>query len=202
MVGITQILSFFGNYTPLVSFLGAIIGGEETLLLLAILAAHNFFNIWIVIVFFYIGIVVSDTIWYALGKSNLFDWFVKKKVISKVYLHWDRLLNKATKRNDFQALLLTKFLYGFRVPTIMYLSRERLKFEHFLRYTAIVDLIWVSVIALISWFAGKGISFATNLSKNLVLSLVLIGIFMVLFTIIIRIISEATKKWLTQKQKQ
>ncbi len=202
MVLIEQILAFFGNYTPLISFFGAIIGGEETLIFLSILASHGFLNLFYLFTFFYLGILVSDTIWYFVGKSRLFNWFVNKKIISRAYLHWDRLLNAATRRNDFQALFLTKFLYGLRLPTIMYLSRERLKIKHFFGYSLITNFIWVSAIMLIGWYAGKGISLTTSISNNIVLYLILVGIVLLMFTLFIRLLSEATKKWLKNKQKQ
>lgn len=120
-----QILLFFGNNIAIVSFLGAIIGGEETLVFLTILATKDLLNVWHVLIFFYFGIIISDSIWYGVGKSKIFDWLIKKKYISNTYYYWGLLLDKATKGNDIQALLVTKFLYGFRIPTIMYLARER-----------------------------------------------------------------------------
>lgn len=196
---INQILLFFGSYTPLVSFLGAIIGGEETLILLSILSSNGYLTAWVVLLFFYLGILVSDTIWFFLGKSKLFDWFVKRKIISRVYLRWDKLLTKATKGSSFHALFITKFLYGFRIPTIMYLGREKVKVKSFLFDSAIIDFIWTLVVFAIGWFAGKGILLATDLSKNIVLYLLLVGITFIIFTIIVRILSGLIKKWLIKK---
>ena len=127
---------------------------------------------------------------------------MQRKFLSKVYFHWGKLLNSATKKSDFQVLFITKFLYGSRLPTIIYLSRERLKIKSFLGYSLITNFIWVSLIFLIGWSAGKGISLATNISNNLVLYLILIGIILLVFTIFIRLLSEVTKKWLKKKQKQ
>lgn len=201
MTIVDQIFLFFGNYTSLVSFFGAIIGGEETLVVLAILAAHGYISILSLGIFFYLGIVVSDLMWYSLGRSRIFNWIIKRKSVSKIYYYWDKLLNKSTKGNNFQALLITKFLYGLRLPTIMYLARERMKLKSFFFYTLIVDAIWVSAILIIGWFAGKGISLATNLSDNIILFLVLIGVTLVLFTLLVKFISEVTKRWLIRKQK-
>lgn len=202
MALITTILSFFGNHTPIVSFLGAIIGGEETLILLSILASHGFLNIWSLLIFFYLGILVSDSIWYFLGKSKVFDWLVRRKLISKVYFNLGKLLNTVTKNNDLQVLFFTKFLYGTRIPTLMYLSKERLTLKPFLFYNIITNIIWVPIVLLIGWSAGKGISLATNISNNLALYLFLIGITLLIFTILIRILSEVVKEWLKKKQKQ
>ncbi len=202
MALITQLLSFFGNHTFIVSFFGAIIGGEETLILLSILASHEVLDIGYVLIFFYAGILVSDSIWYFLGKSKLIYWLMNKKIISKTFLYWDKLLNKATEKSDFQVLFFTKFLYGTRILTLMYLSNVRLKFKSFILYNIIANFVWVSTILLIGWSAGKGISLAADISNNLILYLFLIGIILMTFTILIRILSKLVKKWLRQKQKQ
>ena len=197
-----QILSLFGNYTPIISFVGAILGGEETLILLSILAAQGFLNVWYLLIFFYLGILVSDSIWYFLGKLNLLHWLINKKIISKAFLYWDNLLNRATKKSDFQALFFTKFLYGTRIPTLMYLSKERLTFKSFFVYNIITNLIWVPIILLIGLSAGKGISLAANIQNNLTLYLFLIGITLIIFTILTRILAGLLRRWLKKEQKQ
>jgi len=199
MPTITKILLFFGNNIPAVSFIGAIVGGEETLVLLSILAAKGFLSIGDVFVFFYLGIMVSDILWYYAGKSRIFSWLTKKQFISKAYVHWGKLLNKATKENDFQALLITKFLYGFRLPTIMYLSRERLSLKSFLKYSLITDFVWTGTILSIGWLAGKGINTAAHFSDNIVLYVFLIGLVLALFIILMRTISNKVKQWLEKK---
>ncbi|OGD66696.1 hypothetical protein A2442_00215 [Candidatus Campbellbacteria bacterium RIFOXYC2_FULL_35_25] len=196
---ITKILLFFGNNIPAVSFIGAIVGGEETLVLLSILAAKGFLSIGDVFVFFYLGIMVSDILWYYAGKSRIFSWLIKIRFISKAYGHWGKLLNKATKENDFQALLITKFLYGFRLPTIMYLSRERLSLKSFLKYSLITDFVWTGTILSIGWLAGKGIGAATYFSNNIIFYVFLIGLVLTFFTILMRIISNKVKRWLEKK---
>ena len=196
---LTQLLIFVGDYAPLVCFLGAILGGEETLILLSIIAAHGYMSIWIILVFFYLGIIVSDMIWYYAGKSELFNWLVRRKLLSRAYFHWGKLLDKATKGNDFRALFLTKFLYGFRLITIMYLSRERIRLRKFIEYSLIVDAIWVGAITTIGWFAGKGVKLANTLSNNLVLTLFIAGIIIIGFTIIMRLIAKKVRIWLEKK---
>ncbi len=199
---LTIILSFLSVYGPLISVLGGIFGGEETLILFSIFAAHNVISIWVVAIFFYIGILISDTIWFFVGKTELFNRIVSGKSASKIYGYWDKLLDKATKGNDFQALLITKFLYGFRLITIMYLSRERLDLKNFILYSIIVDAIWISVITTIGWLTGKGIAAAANISNNLELVLILIGLSLLAFFLIMRFLSILVKRWLIKKQKQ
>lgn len=199
---ITQILLFFGNNTPIISFVGAIIGGEETLIFLSVLAAQGYLTIWFVFIFFYLGVMTSDILWYFIGKSKISDWIIQKKFISSTYLYWGKLLNTTTGGSNFQALLFTKFLYGLRMPAIIYIGREGMKIKPFLFYSIIVNFIWAIVITIIGWFAGKGISLATSLSNNLPLYLLLMGITLIVFVVLIRLLSNVIKKWMIKKQEQ
>lgn len=183
----------------MVSFLGAIIGGEETLILLSIYSAKGALNLADILAFFYLGIMVSDTIWFLAGRSRLFARLVKLKFVSFAYEYWGKLLDMATKRKDFQALFFTKFLYGFRIPTIMYLARERLSLRSFLLYSFPTNLVWVGIISALGWSTGKGIKIATYLSNNIMLEVFLVGIVLILFAVIMKTTSTRLKLWLQDR---
>ncbi len=199
---INFILQFFAVYPAIICFLGGIFGGEETIFILSILAVQNNINFLIIIFFSYLGILVSDIIWFFLGRTKLFNWLIKRKIFSKVYYHFDKTLDKVTKGNDFKALLFTKFLYGLRIITIMYLARERMKFKQFLKYSLIIVGIWTIVVCSLGFAAGQGVKIALIISNNLTLTLILFGITIILFNILIRILSEEVKKLLTKRQKR
>lgn len=195
----SQILLFFGNNTPIIAFLGAIVGGEEVLVLLSIYSATGTLSLRYTLVFFYLGIMVSDIIWYMLGKSKVFSWLIKSKRISSVYGYWGKLLDITTMKNAFQALFVTKFFYGFRIATIMYLARERLFFIDFLKYSLLSNLVWVGIISALGWTTGKGIKTVTHFSNNITLEIFLVGVVLVLFIIVMRIASTRVKLWLQKR---
>lgn len=193
---IVNYLKEFSNYTPIISFLGAIIWWDEVLIALSILAAQGVFNIWYILIFFYLWILLSDFLWYLLWKSSFFDWFVNRKYISKLYFRWHKIISSISKKSSFKTLLITKFIYGIRIPTIMYLSKEGLKSWPFFTYTIITNLIWTPIVLLIWYYAWKWVSIATNFSDNLILFLTLIGVIIILFDLLMRFISFTIKKWI------
>ena len=194
-----QILAFFGNNTPLVSFFGAIIGGEETLVLLVIFAARDTLNLWHIVIFFYAGVMVSDALWYLVGRSRVFNWLITHRLTFNAYTYWGKMLYKTMGNNTLEVLFMTKFLYGFRIPTIMYFAQERLSFRAFIQYSLLTNLIWMTIITVFAWFAGKGIKFAMHFSHNILMDVFLIGVVMVLFALVARIASKYTKSWLQKK---
>lgn len=196
---VSQILLFFNHNTPLIAFIGAIVGGEEVLIILSIYSADGTLNLLFVLIFFYLGVMVSDILWYIVGRSRLLLWITKFSFVSLAYNYWGKLLDVSTKKSDFQALFVTKFLYGFRIPTIMYLAKERLSVRNFLIYSLITNFIWVGVIAGLGWATGKGIKTITYFSHNIVLEIFIVGLIIIIFIIIMRWMSKIVKKWLTTK---
>jgi len=198
MIEITSIFSFFGYYTPIISFIGAIIGGEETLILLSILASHSILNIWYILIFFYIGINVSDLLWFFLGISRIFDWLAKRRIWEKIHVHFQKRLQKG-KHSNFSLLFITKFVYGTRVPTIVYMARNGLELRTFFIYTLTINAIWTILITFIGWSAGKGIAIAQTISNNIIVYILLITIVLILFNIITKKISYRIKKLFQQE---
>ena len=196
---LTHLLFLSSNYIAPIAFLGAILGGEEILVLLSILAAQGFFSIYTMFIFFYIGILVSDFIWFFIGKYHSFNWLKKKKFIANTFNKAGNLLDKLSSKKKFQALLITKFLYGLRIPTIVYLARHKMPAKKFLIYSIILNLAWVSIITLLGFSAGKGIALAQKISNNIVLALFLIGLTLLLFTLFIKWISNLVKKKLQEE---
>ncbi|MGB3922082.1 MAG: hypothetical protein WBL19_02260 [Minisyncoccia bacterium] len=196
---IPQISIFFGNNTQLISFFAVMIGGEGALLLLSLYSASGILNFKYVFIFSYLGVMVSDTMWYLVAKSKLFEWFTRIKLVSSAYNYWGRLLDLATKKKDFEALFITKFLYGLRIPTITYLSRERLSLKNFLKYSLLSNLLWVAIISAIGWGTGRGVKFFGYFSDSIIIQTFLVGIILIFFIIIMRVVSRRVKQWLQNR---
>lgn len=198
---LTQIHQVAAEYPLAIPFLGGLAGGEETVFLLSVIAAHGYLNIWMVATGCYVGILAADAAWYFFGQTRFFDWLVKRKGASEAYRLLHIALDKAAGGNNFLALLATKFLYGFRLITIMQLSREGMALTSFVLCSAVIDAVWIAVVASVGWFAGKGMQFAQLVSNNFAVSFAFLGIFMATGVILMRMASRQLQRWLTQKQK-
>ena len=62
-----EIVLFFKSYPELVSFSGALFGGEETILVIAFLTGQGLFSVKTVFIYAYFGTLVSDWIWFYIG---------------------------------------------------------------------------------------------------------------------------------------
>ena len=148
------IYQFILSHTPLVSFFGTLLFGGETAALLSFGAAQGDYSILWVLVFGFIGIMVSDILWYAVGKYSLLSFFKRHHLIHTSSKKATNLFHKLYQRK-FRLMFFSRFIYGTSIITLIYLGK-RMKFSEFLFYESLISIFWVLLYASIGWFAGKG----------------------------------------------
>jgi membrane protein DedA with SNARE-associated domain len=183
-MNIENFILIFGDYGVLITFLGGLIGGEEAIITLAFLSAAGLFPLWWIVVFSTIGVYLSDIIILFIGRSNLINNFQRLEKYSKVYQKIDYLIVKISKKNLFLTLLYTKFLYGTRVLTLIYLGIKKVKLTKFLIYDFIVVCIWIIPIILVGWLGGSSFRVVINVFKKIELTIILVIIFIILIILI------------------
>ena len=178
-----------------VPFLGSFFGGEETIIALTILSYHGLVPLFAIFLFSLLGTVASDTLWFFVGKTLLFDKMISHKYFRKGYDRIAWVIDSIFRGNHFVSLLVTKFLYGTRIITIMYISREKIPFKIFFVYNVLTTLVWLPVVMAIGWFAGKGIS-AVAVSKNMQA----VVVFMVIFIGVLHLLRIWINKFIIKRQ--
>jgi len=141
---------FIGAHQALLIFLGSFFFGDTVILSFSVLMAHSVVSPLKLFVFGFLGTIISDSIWYALGnRLNRTDYVRKKKhLISKI--------RALTGKNPFMVLLFAKFMYGTRIMFIIYLSMRKTSFWKFLAYNSAGTVIWLLSLMAIGWMAGAG----------------------------------------------
>ena len=166
MAFLSSIILFFQDYPFLVSFVGAFFGGEESILSLAYLSGQNILPVLVVFAGCFVGTMASDSFWFYLARHRIIDRSLERKHFAKGYQKVASVLNKSFYGNPFPILLIVKFLYGFRIMTIFYLSREKMNFKKFSYYNAGTAFIWLTVNVTVGWLAGRGFSRAMNILED------------------------------------
>ena len=109
-------------YPFLLPLIGAFIGGEETIIIISALSAGGFLPFPVVIIFSFIGTMLSDWAWFLFGKY--FIVFLEKRPrIERGIQTVSAFINRVGGRRYFMGLLITKFLYGTRIIMLFYLGR-------------------------------------------------------------------------------
>lgn len=181
---ILKILDFLTVNPILVTLIATIIGGDGVLLSLAFLAGSGFMPLWIVFTFSIIGFFISDSVWYFIGHKS------KSLKISK-RVH--KIVDRYNKLNHFTLFLFSKVIYGTRILTVFYLSKK-LSYKRFVLYAILLNILLVSVLVSIGYYAGKGFTKFQHLFES-------IGFWFSFFfvMIILILISKYLFKWLAEK---
>jgi len=188
---IETLIQLISQYPILFSFLGGVFGGEETLFALAFLAYEGVLPFWTVFVFALLGELLVDAVLFVLSETFFLKFVRKKEWFKKTYNQVDGIVQRYSKGNNFVTLLSTKFVYGLRMATIIYLRARKLSVWRFTFINIFVSIIWMSVVMIIGIFAAQGFNYIIDTFKNIQLALTFVVFVLILFFII--------KRWLTRK---
>ena len=91
---LSKITEILGTHYILINFIGPLIGAEETVFLLAILAMQGYFPLWITYIACFTGVFITDLFWYSLGKSKFINSLIRKYKDNKNFYQFKKVLKK------------------------------------------------------------------------------------------------------------
>lgn len=192
------LIDWIGSFVPLasantalISFFVGLIGGPEVFFLLAFLSAQGLFDLKVALIFCFIGNLISESIYFSIGRTEHLSTLKKWKVTSNGYKKMSKTLSKIGKGHPFALLSLSKLVYGTGIATILYLGIEKLEFKKFLMYAFTVNLFWIPFVMALGWFSGKGFNLITNSIEDIKLAILLI--------ILLLISVYLLHKWISNK---
>ncbi len=196
---IIELLSpFFAQYGIPVLIVSGFIGGEEVIISSVFLSVMGLFPLWWVIVFVTMGEFVSDITIFALGKTKSLNRFKKSKRLTGAYEKADKFITRISKESTFLTILYSKFIYGVRIFTLLYLSSKRTAWKRFLVADILVMSVWFPIVIAISWFAGISAKQLSLLFKHIEITILLLVI-LIIAIIVVR--KQVQTRWL-KRQKQ
>ena len=157
MEGLTAIFELLHQYQLPALFIGALLFGEVIIIPAAFLAAQGYMSPMSVFSVSLAGALIADSFWYAMG-GRLLDYCGKHEWCKKKHDQALRLIEKLTGTNPFFYLVLSKFLYGTRIVSIIYVSMRSKDFFKFSIYNALGSAIWLTILVSVSYSAGKSFS--------------------------------------------
>lgn len=197
-MNIESFIPFFSDYGILITFLGGLLGGEEVIITLVFLSAIGLLPLWWILVFVTIGEYLTDTILFSIGRISLLRRLHKIEKLAAFYKKANKLILKVSKKNITLTLLYSKFIYGTRILTLIYLGSRKTKWKKFMVSELIVVIIWMAIIVTLGWFGGTSIKQVSMIFKDIGLTIASLIVFIVLIVMM--------KKWiqarLLRKQKQ
>ncbi len=188
IITLTPVLSTYGW---IITYCASVLWGDATILTLAFISAQGTFPIWIVFVFGFLGTLTGDCLWFLLTKLNFWKKVKRWNKFYDKYKKIDERIQRLGKRSDLTVLIITKFLYGTRILTIIYVGLKKISFRKFLLYDGIATVFWIIAMAGIGYATGKGFQIILNVFKNVQLALALLIVIIIIFIVL--------DKWINKK---
>lgn len=190
MIDFYSIISFFelnSLSAYLVLFFMMVWEGETFLIIAGVLSHLGALKLNYVIAIAFIGTMLGDIFWYALGmflSHERTPSFLKKIVgISEKIV--DRFVPHL-KTKPVVSLVLAKFIYGTNHATLILSGVRRMNFILYIKAEIIATALWVLVFSFLGYFFGYA---AIQISNKITVSLLFIVIFIVSFMAIQRYLS-------------
>lgn len=182
---------FVTYFTPAV-FVGASLFGDAAIIAAFVFALRTHVPIWEVLSAALLGTITADMVWYSFGKHIL---ALLKGRFSHYYEKQERMFRVINKfvpvEKPWLLLLITKFLYGTRILTVIYLSLNRVTFRKFIVFDAFITFIYLGVLFIFTKLAVFG-------THKLLASMNDIGIAL-LALVISFIVVRVFSKWITER---
>lgn len=174
------------EYWTLFSFLGGFFFGIETIILFSFIGTAGNLNLFVLLFFGFIGLVLSDCLSFWIGKSKILSKLTNYKKLKENKKKIKRIFGRLTSKNLFFTLLYTKIIYGVSIAILIYLGTKKIKWKDFLINNALVNLLLATIAVLIGWFGGYWFKFIIYAFKSIQIGI----IFIVLFIIVIILIQK------------
>jgi len=180
------------------SLIGSIISNNLFVIFLASLSGQGIFSLWKVWIIALIGILISDTIWFIIGKSATINKIARHRHFLYNYYSIKSILNKSEEKNNFFVFLGSKFIYGAKILTLIYAGKRKMRIKDFIKYNFTSSAIWISLLVFLGFLAGKGfaklLEGLNNLRYALIIFILIIISIYLLWFISGRIIMHGWKK--------
>ncbi|MBN3036736.1 MAG: DedA family protein [Bacteroidales bacterium] len=178
-----------GIYLYLALFLGVVIEGETALTAGALIARKGMMNIWIMGIVALTGTLLADWTCFFTGRvigDRLLDRFP--------YLHRKSIRPRAwIRKNPLALLILYRFLYGFRITTLIITGMSRVSVKKFMLISTGTTVVWTVMFASAGYFLGGMIQRYLARLEGIALYLVIGAILALLLVLAIR---NLVKRWM------
>lgn len=180
------------NYLLLLSFLAGLIAGEETVILVSLLATQNGISLWLVWILASLGFIVADLFFFIIGRLKIFkrlgNYFKTKANTDQL----NEIIEKYQNKSLFLFLIIIKSVYGLGITGFIYLgARRKVSFKKLLPYEILVTLSLVSIFVFVGFLAGRGYTVAKQFFEGIY--------FVISFVFLLILIFYFVQRWVKRK---
>lgn len=147
----------------LISFLSPLLS-EEAVIFAAVLAGKGLISLPILMIFSFLGIFVHDLVIFLFAKSKFSDRIGKMKMFSGIY---KKARSIKLRRKVPLIVFASKFVYGTRAATIVFLGIKKYSLKSYLIYNTLSIIAWSFIMLPLGWLAGRGFTRLLHIAKGI-----------------------------------
>ena len=149
---------FIQKYGYLAILVGALLEGDISLAMGSIFARQGLMNFWLVIVFAIVGSLISQVVFYFLGR---WQGMAVVKRFPGLRIGYPKA-HALVKRFGSIGILIVQYLYGMRLVTSFVLGTLKLKTVSYLLWLLFAISIWAIGIATAGYTLGAAIHYLVS----------------------------------------
>ncbi len=184
-----MILHYLSEYRMigyLILFIGMMIEGDILLFTAGFLTYHGYFDIGIVLIIIFSGVIIGDNLWYVLGEVIKCESFIAR-FINRLTDPFNEHLKSKTARTIF----ISKFAYGLYRPILIKAGLLRLPFKQFIEGDLAASIIWIFLIGGLGYLSSASFLLIRHYLRYTEITLLLA---IAIFILVSHIITKISKK--------
>ena len=170
----------------LLAFFGMMVGGDETLFILAFLTRDGFFHFWLMAATIATGTFIGDYFWFILGKM-LSPYSRLSRIIARFTGRFDRHLNE----RPFTTIFISKFVYCLNHAMLFRAGALGISQKQLIKSNVPAIAIWILVVGSLGYFSSASL---TLLKHSLRYTEIALIVGLIIFIFAERIASYVLKK--------
>ncbi|MBN2174021.1 MAG: VTT domain-containing protein [Bacteroidales bacterium] len=150
-------------YAYFLVYFGILLEGELALLAASLGAYRGLLDIRLVALTAFIGTLTTDWSFFFMGRllgSKVFKWFPKLQGHTDKPRLWMR-------KNPVLILAFYRFLYGFRILTLLLLGMSHVSIKKFMFYSFFAIIVWTTIFSFLGYYLGEIINQMLHRYQNL-----------------------------------
>lgn len=191
---VNSILNLLAEHRYIFAFLGALLEGAYSLILVGVLLKFGYFNFWGLIIVLGIGYFLNGLAFYLAGRfggHKILEKYGKKFRATKNLLE---KLEEYFKKHSVKTLFITRITYGLSIPALIIAGAFKIKWKKFIIVTLIATFIWIAITLSIGYVFGVSYEAVGSIAKKIARGFA-IALFIIIIAISVFIVVWIRKKF-------
>ncbi|MBI4641078.1 MAG: DedA family protein [Candidatus Tectomicrobia bacterium] len=164
------------QYGYLLIFLGGFFEGESVLIVAGFLASREYFNIWFVILWAFLGDLTGHLVFYIVGRYQGKSLIFKSAAIRKHYPRAEQFIQKYGTLSVF----LSQYIYGIRLISALAFGVLAFEFKRFVALEILASGLWALILGWLGFTFGEALEVLLGdlkrYERKIIVSLIVAGI--------------------------